>query len=73
MRTDILIKIRNNPNLYSYIKYHSYWYKRLIRNPNSLSIMDDEMKREYKLTAGDKISRMNEKVQMIRTFLDVLR
>ena len=73
MRTDILIKIRNNPYLYSYIKYHSYWYKRLIRNPNSLSIMEDEMKKEYKLTAGDKISRMNEKVQMIRTFLDVLR
>lgn len=73
MRTDILIKIRSNPNLYSYIKYHSYWYKRLIRNPNSLSIMEDEMKREYKLTTGDKISRMNEKVQMIRTFLDVLR
>lgn len=73
MRTDILIKIRNNPNLYSYIKYHSYWYKRLIRNPNSLSIMEDEMKKEYKLTTGDKISRMNEKVEMIRTFLDVLR
>ena len=73
MRTDILIRIRNNPNLYTYIKYHSYWYKQLMRNPNSLSIMEDEMKKEYKLTAGDKISRMNDRVQMIRTFLDVLR
>ena len=73
MRTDILIKIRNNPNLYSYIKYHSYWYKRLIRNPKSLSIMEDEMKKEYKLTTGDKFSRMNEKVEMIRTFLEILK
>ena len=44
-----------------------------MRNPNSLSMMEDEMKKEYKLTTGDKISRMNEKVQMIRTFLEVLR
>ena len=73
MRTDILIKIRNNPNLYSYIKYHSYWYKELMRRPNSLSVMENEMKKEYKLTTGDKISKLNERMQMIRTFLDVLR
>lgn len=73
MRTDILIKIRNDPNLNSYIKYHSYWYKELMRNPSSLSVMESEMKKEYKLTMGDKISNLNDKVQMIRTFLDVLK
>ena len=73
MRTDILIKIRNNPNLYTYIKYHSYWYKELMRNPNSLSVMETEMKKEYKLTTGDKINKLNERMQMIRTFFDVLR
>lgn len=73
MRTDILLRIRGNPNLYNYIKYHSYWYKELIRNPNSISIIENEMKKEYKLTAGDRLNRINERVKMIRTFLEVLK
>ena len=73
MRTDILIKIRNNTNLNMYIKYHSYWYKELLRNPANLSIMEEEIKKEFKLTAGDKISRVNEKMEMIRTLLEVIR
>jgi len=73
MRADILLKIRTNPNLYNYIKYHSYWYKELIRNPSSISVMENEMKKEYKLTTGDKIAKMGERMQMIRTFLEVLR
>ena len=73
MRTDILIRIRTNPNLDNYIKYHSYLYKDLLRNPANLSIMEEEMKKEFKLTAGDKISRVNEKMEMIRTLLEVIR
>ena len=73
MRTDILLRIRGNPNLYNYIKYHSYWYKELIRNPNNISIIENEMKKEYKLTAGDRLNRINERVKMIRTFLEVLK
>ena len=73
MRTDILLRIRGNPNLYNYIKYHSYWYKELIRNPNSISIIENEMKKEYKLTVGDRLNRINERVKMIRTFLEVLK
>ena len=73
MRTDIVLRIRANPNLNNYLKYHSYWYKELLRNPANLSIMEEEMKKEFKLTAGDKISRVNEKMEMIRTFLEVIR
>ena len=72
MRTDILIRIRTNPNLDNYIKYHSYWYKELFRNPSSISKMDEEMKKEYKLTVGDKINRINDNMSLVRTFLDVL-
>jgi len=73
MPLDLVYLIRNNPPLNHYLKYHSYWYKELIRNPSSISVMENEMKKEYKLTTGDKIAKMGERMQMIRTFLEVLR
>lgn len=73
MRSDVLLRIRNNPNLSTYLKYHSYWYKELLTNPNSITNMEEEMKKEFKLTLADKISNMNEKIQMIRSFMDVLK
>ncbi len=72
MRSDILIKIRTDPYLYSYLKYHSYWYKNLLRNPDSITEMIREMKKEYKLTTADKLNRINDRINTIKTFLDVL-
>ena len=73
MQSDILFKIRNNPNLSTYLKYNSYWYKELLINPNSIFNVEQEMKKEFKLTLADKISNMNEKVEMIRSFMDILK
>ena len=33
MQADTLILIRSDPRLNMYLKYNSYWYKELIRNP----------------------------------------
>ena len=73
MRYDILMMIRNDINIFTYLKYHSYWYKLLLRNPDSISSMISEMKKEYKLTTADKLSNMNNKLKTIRTFLEVLK
>ena len=72
MNRDLLIKIKKEPNLYHYLKYHSTWYKALKRNPNSLKDMEEEMKVEYKLTTADKINNVSDKITMIRTFLDMM-
>ena len=73
MRPDILVRIRSNPNLSLYLKYHSEWYKDLIRNPDSIDIMESSMKKEFKITLEDKLVRTNEKLTMIKTFLEVLK
>lgn len=73
MRSDIVIKIRGNINLNNYLQYHSYWYKELIRNPNNLILMENEMKKEYGLTLGDRISKFNDKMELVKTFFDVLK
>ena len=37
MQADTLILIRSDPRLNMYLKYNSYWYKELIRNPASIT------------------------------------
>lgn len=73
MPLDLVYLIRSNPPLNHYLKYHSYWYKELIRNPSSFKILEQEMKKEYKLTTEDKINKINERVNIIASFLSVLR
>lgn len=73
MRIDLLQSIRTNPPLNHYLRYHSYWYKELIRNPSSLKVLEQEMKKEYKLTTEDKINKLNDRMNMIASFLNVLR
>lgn len=73
MKLELIYKIRSNPLLYQYLKYNSYWYKELMRNPGSIKTLEANMKKEYKLTAGDKISKLGDQINMISTFLDVLK
>lgn len=73
MIVDTQIKIRNNPYLYQYLRDNSSWYKNLNRNPESIKEMEIEMKKVYKLNLSDKIGDINQKFEMIRTFIDILK
>lgn len=66
------IKIRNNPYLYRYLRDNSSWYKKLNRDPNSIKEMETEMKSAYKLNLTDRIENLNQRIEMIRTFMDIL-
>ena len=72
MNFDILYKIRQDKNMYIYLKYHSYWYKILKRDPTMIKIMEKEMKKEFKLTTGDKINDIYKKMELFNTFLNML-
>lgn len=73
MKLDIQFKIKNDPMLQKYIRENSYWYKILNRNPLMIDQMVDEMKEKYKLTTADKINNISEKLDLIRTFMTVLK
>lgn len=72
MNLNLVIQIRSDNNLNFYLKTHSYWYKLLRRNPSRIKEMNQEMRKEYKLTSVDKLNQISSKIEMIRTFLDVL-
>ena len=73
MQADTLILIRSDPRLNKYLKYNSYWYKELNRNPASITLLEEEMKKEFKLTTSDKINDMTEKLEMLQMFLNVMK
>lgn len=72
MNIETQIKIKNNPYLYRYLRDNSAWYKNLNRDPNSIKDMEKEMKSAYKLNLTDRIDNVNQKIEMLRTFIDIL-
>ncbi len=73
MINGIMIYIKSDNMLYEYLKYHSYWYKKIYRNENVLRELISEMKEEYKLTTKDKIEDMSNKITMVRNLLEIFR
>ena len=73
MNLDVQFKIKNNPMLQKYIIENSYWYKNLNRNPDLIEVLTDEMKEKYKLTTADKINNLGQKLELISTFINVLK
>ncbi len=73
MRLDVLFKIRSDPNLYRYLKENSYWYKYLNRDPSSIRIMEEEMKKKYKLTTADKINNLSSKLNLLNSFIEIMK
>ena len=72
MTVETLIKIRNNPYYYRYLRDNSSWYKALNRDINNLKLMEEEMKKYYKLNFSDKLNNLNSKITMLRTFMDIM-
>ncbi len=73
MGYDIIREIHSDINLKRFIRENSYWYKELNRNNNNYPYFVDDMKVKYKLTTGDKINRTIDNINMINSFLEVLK
>lgn len=71
MTLETIYKINKDNNLHRYIREHSYWYKLLNRNPKLITKMEEEMKKEYKLTLEDKVSDITTKINLIKGFMDL--
>ncbi len=65
-------KVFSNNLLHRYIRENSYWYKMLNRNPMLIDKMVQEMKDKYKLNTGDKIERLQERLNFVESLLKVI-
>ncbi len=73
MTLELQYQLKTNPNYIKFLREYSYWYKLLNRNPANFKEFVVDMKDKYKLNPSDKVNRMLENINMLQTFLDVLR
>jgi len=73
MYIDIIYKIRENKEIYLYLKYNLYLYKRILRNEISLKELDTLKRNEFKQTTSDKLSALKDKIDLANTFLSILK
>ncbi|HIT37881.1 MAG TPA: YlbE-like family protein [Candidatus Onthousia faecipullorum] len=73
MQVEVRLKIKSNPNLYRYLRENSYWYKYLNRSPLFLRRLEEEMKEKYRLRSVDKIENISNSLNLIKSFLEVMR
>ena len=73
MDMKIKLLLDSNPVYKEYIRYNSYWYKILNRNPELINSFIREVKEKNKLTTVDKINNTMEKIDMLSRFMNILR
>ena len=73
MKLDVLMRINQDPRQKAFLRENSYWYKYLNRSSAYYKEFISDMKDKYKLKPTDKINKMVDNINMIRTFLDVLK
>jgi len=73
MDKELLKQIRENKLIYSYLREDSSNYKELLRNPKYIKEIEKKAKEFYKETSIDKIEKIQEKITLLNTFMDVLK
>ncbi len=73
MNIKIQFLLDNDPLLKKYLREHSGYYKDIIRRPEYINEIIELMKKEYHLTFPDKLSKLEESISMMNTFMDVLK
>ena len=72
MINGVIYVIKQDPKLYNYLKYHSYWYDIIYYNEGKIKEMINEMKREYKETVEDKIIDFKNKIDYFNSIIELL-
>ena len=73
MKKELLEKIRSNPTIYSLLREESYHYKYLLRDEKYIKEIEKRAKEKYKVRLEDKIDNLKENIDLINTFINILK
>lgn len=73
MNKDILNIIRSNSYIYNFLREESNYYKILYRDKNNIKIITELAMKKYKLRSIDKLKKISKNMNLINTFIDVLK
>ena len=70
----IKIQFILNSNMYlkRFLRENSYYYKKLIREPEFINEMNNIMRDKYRLTLPHKLDKIKDNISMLNAFMDVL-
>ena len=73
MQLDVMMRINSDIRQKQFLRENSYWYKYLNRSSNYYKNFINDMKIKYKMTTVDKLNKVNDNINMFRSFLEVLK
>ena len=73
MNLSLQYKINQDKRLKQFLRENSYWYKYLNRNERYYKDFVNDMKDKYKLKPTDRLNKMVDNINMVSSFLDVLK
>ena len=73
MNKNILKYIRGHKYIYDFLREDSSYYIYLYRDNNYIKKIKELAKEKYKLKYTDKLDRINEKISLISTLIDVIK
>lgn len=73
MNLNLQYRINQDQRLKQFLRENSYWYKYLNRGELYYKDFINDMKDKYKLKPTDRINKMMDNINMISSFLDVLK
>lgn len=73
MKLEIQMKLKQEKNMYQYLKENSFWLKELNRKSSNYSNYVSSMKDLYHLKPTDKISDAIDNIDLISSFLGAFK
>ena len=73
MKKETIQKIKTTPVIYNYLRDNSNHYRYLYRDDNYLKEIESLAKTTYKERTIDKIEHLKSNIELINTFLSVMK
>lgn len=73
MELDLQMKLKQEKNMFQYLKENSFWVKELNRDALNYSRFVEAMKEKYRLRTTDKISDAIDNIDLISSFLGAFK
>lgn len=70
---EIRNKIKDNPMIHQYMSDYSQEYKMLYRNANYIKTIEKKARETYKKTTIDKLKQVREKIDILKTFISIMK
>ena len=72
MSIEVLNYIRSHDYIYYFLRQDSSYYEYIFKDNNYIYELDNMLKEKYKLRYVDKIDKIQNGIQLFRTFLDLI-